>query len=92
MRETGYSGRWVGKYVQDARHVGNSDHLRKFAHLAQYAPHRLPSEVLNRLCGRDGKLHPRGSNGSRSKYAPAEERYEPKRRMVRSPEDEEAMC
>lgn len=89
----GYSGRWLGKYVQNGMHVGNGDSFRRFARLQQYAPHRLPTEVLNRLCGRDGKLHNRGSKGSRSKYKnPKKRRYRPVRRMVRTTEDERLMA
>lgn len=91
MKERGYTSRWMGKYVQDARHIGNGDKFRVFNRLSQYAPHRLPTEVLSKLCGVDGKLKNRGSKGSRSKYKPDEERYVPKRRLKRSHDDEERM-
>ena len=72
MIEGGYTARWMGKYDQYALHVGNGEKLRRLAdgkrELAQYRQHNLPAQVLNRLCGRDGRVHPRGSKGSRSKY------------------------
>ena len=92
MKERGYTARWMGKYEQDARHVGNGDKFRKFSRLEQYAPHRLPTEVLNRLCGKDGKLLNRGSKGSRSKHCGNPSRaYVPKHRLVRTKEDERRM-
>lgn len=92
MKERGYTARWMGKYVQDGTHVGNGDTFRNFARMSQYAPHRLPTNVLNKLLGRDGRLHNRGSKGSRSKKKNAQRsRYVPKRRLVRSIEDEGRM-
>ena len=61
--QQGYLARWLGKYDQCGAHVGNGDRFRHFARMAQYAPERLPSTVLNRLCGEDGKLHARGAKG-----------------------------
>jgi len=29
MKERGYTARWMGKYDQDARHVGNGDRFRR---------------------------------------------------------------
>ena len=93
--ERGYYARWTGKYEQDAEHIGNGDSLRNLApRMSQYAPHRLPSHVLNKLCGRDGKLHPRGSKGSRSKYIARgsdKKRCEPKKRLKRTRQAEERM-
>jgi hypothetical protein len=90
MIERGYTARWIGKYEQDGNHVGNGDKFRKFSRLLQYAPDRLPTDVLNKLCGRDGKLKNKGSKGTRSKYNQKKEtkRYVPKRRMMRTKEDE----
>ena len=91
FKERGYTARWLGKYVQDARHVGNGKDFRSFIRLAQYAPERLPKEVLEKLCGKNGRLVNRGSKGSRSKYKPKEERYIPKRRLKRTRDNEEEM-
>lgn len=84
LLQRGYLFRHLGKYNQCADFTGNGKTFRRFARLQQYAPHRLPAAVLNRRCGKDGKLRGRGSKGSRSKYVPKAERYEPKRRLVRS--------
>jgi hypothetical protein len=93
MKERGYTARWMGKYEQDGRHVGNGDTFRRFSRLQQYAPHRLPTEVLNRLCDKNGKLHNRGSKGSRSKYCGSQSRpYVPKHRLVRTADDERRMA
>jgi hypothetical protein len=93
MIERGYTARWIGKYNQDGNHVGNGDTFRKFSHLSQYAPDRLPTDVLNKLCGRDGKLKNKGSKGTRSKYKKKKEtkRYVPKRRLARTGEHERRM-
>lgn len=92
MIERGYTARWMGKYDQDAMHVGNGDGRRKFHRLPQYHMHALPTDVLNRLYARDGKLQCRGSKGSRSKYIQKKKkRYQPKRRMQRSDHDEQLM-
>ena len=88
MKERGYTARWIGKYDQLARHIGNGDAFRTFGRLQVYAPHRLPAAVLNVLCGADGKLHSRGSKGTRSKYLSARRRYVPSRRLTRSRRDE----
>lgn len=90
MVERGYTSRRMGKYTQDAMHIGNGDEFRPFRRLSQYAPERLPTEVLNKLCGRNGRLMNRGSKGTRSKYRTSN-RYQPTRRLKRSREDEEAM-
>ena len=91
FKERGYTARWLGKYVQDGRHIGNGDRFRKFNRLTQYAPESIPSDVLAKLCGKDGRLVNRGSKGSRSKHKPREERYIPKRRLKRTRDDEERM-
>lgn len=90
MVERGYTSRRMGKYTQDAKHIGNGDEFRPFRRLTQYAPERLPVEVLSKLCGRDGRLKNRGSKGTRSKYRTTN-RYKPTRRLKRSREDEQAM-
>lgn len=90
MVERGYTSRRMGKYTQDAKHIGNGNEFRPFRRLAQYAPERLPVEVLSKLCGRDGRLKNRGSKGTRSKYRKTN-RYKPTRRLKRSREDEQAM-
>lgn len=93
MIERGYTARWIGKYDQDGNHVGNGDTFRKFSRLSQYAPDRLPTDVLNKLCGRNGKLKNKGSKGTRSKYKQKAEkkRYVPKRRLKRTKQDERRM-
>jgi hypothetical protein len=93
MVERGYTARWIGKYDQDGNHVGNGDTFRKFRHLSQYAPDRLPSDILSKLCGRDGRLNNKGSKGTRSKYKQKTEtkRYVPKRRLKRTKNDERQM-
>ena len=90
MVERGYTSRRMGKYTQDAMHIGNGNEFRPFRRLSQYAPERLPAEVLSKLCGRDGRLKNRGSKGTRSKYRTTN-RYQPTRRLKRSREDEAAM-
>jgi hypothetical protein len=102
MVERGYTSRRMGKYTQDAMHIGNGKEFRLFLpRLTQYAPERIPSEVLSKLCGRDdrvlskmfgrdGCLKNRGSKGTRSKYRTMN-RYQPTRRLKRSREHEEAM-
>ena len=93
MKERGYSARWMGKYDQNATHIGNSDSFRQFKRLKQYAPHRLPSDVLNRLMGRDGRVHARGSKGSRSKFKKeGKSFYVPGRRLKRTNRDETKMA
>ena len=91
MKERGYTARWMGKYQQEAYHIGNGDGFRNFHRLAVYDPHRLPTTVLNKLCGSDGRLKSRGSKGSRSKYKSDKSRYVPKRRLKRTRETEEKM-
>lgn len=91
MMERGYTGRWLGPYKQNGKFVGNGGAVRKFRRLSQYAPHRLPSSVLNKLCSRTGKLTGRGSKGSRSKYVAKQDRYIPQKRRTRSLEDEARM-
>ena len=90
--ERGYLARHVGKYDQEAKHVGNGDAFRQFRSMSdRYSPHNLPASVLNALCGKDGKLRARGSKGSRSKKAPIDQRWRPSRRMTRTSEDEMRM-
>ena len=89
--ERGYVPRYMGKYQQDGLFVGNGDTFRQFARLSQYAPSRLPSEVLNKLCDGKGKLRGRGSKGSRSKYIDKSKRYKPKRRLASSHRDRRLM-
>ena len=91
MKERGYTARWMGKYDQEGKYVGNGDRFRRFARLAQYAPHRLPSSVLNKLCDRTGTLRTRGSKGSRSKHKPRGDRYVPAVEIVRTQHDEDRM-
>ena len=61
MVQRGYTARWLGKYVQEANHIGNGNTFRVFSRMQQYAPHRLPTAVLNRLLGRAGRLRGRGA-------------------------------
>lgn len=91
MKEQGYTARWMGKYKQEALHVGNGDRFRNFTRLYDYAPDRLPTDVINKLCGIDGRLKARGGKGSRSKYRSNKSRYIPKRRLKRSQDMEEKM-
>lgn len=91
LKETGYMGRWLGKYKQDALNVGNGDGYRVFRNLPQYAPDRLSTRVLNRLMSSDGRLLTRGSKGSRSKYRTDKPLYVPSRRLVRTAMDEWGM-
>ena len=90
MVERGYTSRRMGRYRQDALYIGNGSTFRPFKRLLQYAPERLPTQVFNKLCNRDGKLKNRGSKGTRSKYK-THNRYQPQRRLKRSREDEDAM-
>ena len=90
MIERGYTSRCMGKYTQDAMHIGNGNEFRPFRRLSQYAPERVPIEVLSKLCGRDGRMQNRGSKGTRSKYR-FTNRYRPSRRLKRTREDEDAM-
>lgn len=91
MVECGYTARWLGKYRQDAEHLGNGERIRRFKRLDQYDPERLPVHVLNQIVQRTGRLHGRGSKGSRSRYGPLGKRYVPTRRMYRSSVDEHTM-
>lgn len=90
----GYMGRWIGKYRQQALHIGNGNTFRTFrGSLTQYGVRsEVPAPVINRLVGVDGKYHPRGSKGSRSKHARNPiKRYVPRRVLRRRQEDERAM-
>jgi hypothetical protein len=92
MIERGYTARWIGKYKQDAKYVGNGALFRNFQRLRNvYAPGNLPPKIIVERCDEHGVLHGRGSKGSRSKYAPVEERWHPKRRLSRSREMEARM-
>lgn len=90
MIERGYTARWMGKYVQDALYIGNGDRFRNFRRLSQYAPDRLPINVLNKLCETNGCMRNKGSKGTRSKYRTTN-RYIPKRRLKRTREHEDSM-
>ena len=82
----------MGRYDQDADHVGNGETCRQFESLEQYRPGNLPAKVLDRLCDSDGRVRGRGSKGSRSKYKqPGRVDYRPKRRLARTRDDEDAM-
>lgn len=92
MLERGYTARWLGKYDQRALHVGNGHTFRSFRRMSQYAPDRLPANVINKLCDRDGRLRSRGSKGTRSRFKrEGVRRYVPKRRLGRTEEDEAQM-
>lgn len=95
MKERGYMARWLGRYEQDAEHVGNSKTFRSFQNMPQYAAHRLPTDVLNRLCDRTGVLRNRGSKGTRSKYkqsgSSTTPHYIPKCRQRRTKDHEDRM-
>lgn len=91
MLERGYTARWMGKYEQAAHHIGNGDRFRRFSRLLQYDTERIPADVINRLCTKDGRLRNNGSKGTRSKYK-VKGRYVPKRRLPRTDEDEERMA
>lgn len=83
MLHGGYTARWMGKYQQEARFIGNGDVTRNFNRLEQYRPSRLPTCVLNKLSGCDGTVKGRGGKGSRSKYVAKEKRYVPKQRITK---------
>ena len=83
MVRRGFTARYMGKYQQLAKYIGNGDTVRRFNRLAQYAPHRLPSDVLERLADSAGVVKGKGNKGSRSKYVSRDVRYVPKRRMPR---------
>ena len=92
MVEQGYTGRWMGKYEQEARFIGNGTTTRTFHRLWQYDPHRLPTTVLNKLVERSGMVKSRGNKGSRSKYVSKKDRYVPKTRLTRGDRDHRKMC
>jgi hypothetical protein len=53
----------------------------------------VPERVLNLLWGRDGKIHTRGSKGTRSKHnAGVQKRYVPRHRLSRTYEEEMQMA
>lgn len=83
MLRQGYTARWLGKYQQEARFIGNGMDIRKFRRLTQYDPHRLPASVLNKMMQRSGVVKGKGGKGSRSKYVDKSERYVPKQRVSR---------
>jgi len=94
MFERGYTARWMGKYTQDASHVGNGDKFRKFLKLRQYRPDLLPAKIINKLCHTNGRLQGKGSKGSRSKYIDkhsGKKKYRPTHRFERSEEEEKRM-
>jgi hypothetical protein len=93
---SGYTGRWLGQYVQSANHVGNGNRLRSFRRLRQYDVERLPVAMLNRWLRQDGELVPNGlasvsRRGSRSKYVKEQDKYKPRKRLKRTAVDEEVM-
>ena len=83
MLRQGYTGRWLGKYQQEAKFIGNGEVTRKFHRLSQYDPHRLPTSVLNKLVAKSGVIKGKGNKGSRSKYVEKKARYVPKQRVSR---------
>lgn len=92
LKERGYTARWYGPYYQEGEHVGNGDKFRSFPAMKQYRPHNLPASVLNRLCDEKGRLHSRGSKGSRAKRVPKHKvRYVPTHRILRTKEQESKM-
>lgn len=93
---SGYTGRWLGQYVQSGLHVGNGNRLRSFKRLRQYDVERLPVTMLNRWLRQDGQLVPNGvasvsRRGSRSKYVKEQEQYRPRKLLKRTAVDEEVM-
>ena len=94
MRGRGYTARWMGKYRQLARHLGNGRVFRKFnATLVQYGVRdAIPDAVVSRLMGVDGRIRARGNKGSRSKYKEGGRRYRPARRLARTAADEAGMA
>jgi len=80
----GYSARWLGKYDQNAAYLGNGNSIRKFTKLNQYCIDELDTKVLEKIYKKDGQLRGKGNKGSRSKYAPLNEKYVPKRTMKRT--------
>lgn len=87
----GYSSRWLGKYDQNAKFLGNGRVIRKFKGLVQYNVENLSSDILERVYKKDGSLQGKGNKGSRSKYVKDVNRYVPKRRMKRFHNMEELM-
>ena len=87
----GYSSRWLGKYDQNAKFLGNGHVIRKFKDLVQYNIENLSTDILERVYKKDGSLQGKGNKGSRSKYVDEDRRYVPKRRMKRYHNMEELM-
>ena len=93
MVERGYTARWIGKYKQDAYHIGNGTRFRAFRQHPQYRPWNLPARTIHKLSDAHGKPINRGSKGSRSKFKGKDDkqRYVPKRRLQRTSGDEDVM-
>ena len=93
MVTRGYTARWLGKYEQGARYIGNGNERRVFERHSHYETPRLPVEVLQKLCDEHGHVVPRGWKGSRSKYRQPSgiARYVQKRRLERTAHDERRM-
>lgn len=77
----GYSARWMGKYDQNALHLGNGLTIRRFRNLEQYSINNLETHVLEKVYKKDGTLKGKGNKGSRSKYVEPSKKYVPNRRM-----------
>lgn len=87
----GYSARWMGKYDQNALHLGNGLTIRRFKKLNQYSISNLETHVLEKVYRKDGTLQGKGNKGSRSKYVDPSVRYIPSRRMRQKHNLEEIM-
>lgn len=108
MVARGYTARYLGRYEQEARHIGNGGSFRTFRQGNQDADaewHEMrarsvytqracvKAEVINRLLDRDGVLRARGSKGNRRRDGrDRPDAYQPRKRARRSRADEEAMA
>lgn len=88
----GFVSREIGGYAQQALHLGHGARIRTFRDKPQYQLANLSTEVLNQICRRDGSLRGSGFKGTRGKYGhPDFPRYEPKRRMRRTADQDAAI-
>lgn len=88
----GHTSREIGGYDQKARYLGHGASIRKFKNKPQYRRENLKTEVLNSIYRSDGSLQGSGFKGTRGKYGhPSFPRYEPRRRMSRTEDQERQM-
>lgn len=85
----GHTAREMGKYQQEAKHLGHGAHIRRFKNKTQYSVNNMNSSTLNRIYQTDGSLRGSGFKGTRGKYGHKDfEKYEPSKRMRRTKRDE----